>query len=69
VAAEDAARAVTTPEGFDRRGFGPYVAAMKRDGEIVAAGFRESINSKHHCGVKRLWVLAGANKKRGADHE
>lgn len=68
VAAEDAAQAVKTPEGYDRRGFGPYVRQMRRDGEIEHAGFRESGNSKHHANPKRLWVLAGTNKKGGADH-
>lgn len=68
VAAEDAARAVKTPEGFDRRAFGPVVAAMKRDGEIVSVGFRASENAKHHAGIKRLWVSASIQQKRGADH-
>ncbi|QDV44983.1 hypothetical protein Enr13x_48560 [Stieleria neptunia] len=69
VAAEDAAKAVKTSEGFDRRGFGPYVAQMRRDGEIEYAGFRESGNAKHHSNPKRLWVLAGTNKNGGAGHE
>lgn len=64
VAAEDAARTVKTDDDFDRRAFGPVVAAMKRDGEIVSAGFRTSENAKHHAGIKRLWV--SANKKREA---
>lgn len=64
VAAEDAARAVTTDDGFDRRAFGPIVAGFHRDGLIEPAGFRESVNAKHHCGVKRLWV--STNKKREA---
>lgn len=66
VAVEDALRAVRTPEGFDRRGVGPYVAAMKRDGEIIAVGFRTSDNAKHHAGIKRLWVSASIQQKRGA---
>lgn len=68
VAAEDAARAVKTPDGFDRRAFGPIIASMKRNGEIVPAGFRISETAKHHAGIKRLWVLASANEKGGADH-
>ncbi|TWT69449.1 hypothetical protein [Crateriforma conspicua] len=68
VAAEDAARAVKTDDGFDRRAFGPVVAAMKRDGEIVSVGFRTSENAKHHAGIKRLWVSASIQQKRGADH-
>jgi len=66
VAVEDAARAVKTPEGFDRRAFGPLVASMKRNGEIVATGFRISETAKHHAGIKRLWVLASDQQKREA---
>ncbi|MEM6366051.1 MAG: hypothetical protein AAF745_16600 [Planctomycetota bacterium] len=68
VAAEDAARAVETDDGFDRRAFGHVVAAMKRDGEIVSVGFRASENAKHHAGIKRLWVSASIQQKRSADH-
>ena len=67
VAFEDAIRPIETPDGFDRRGFGWIPAAMHRDGEIVPAGFRESVNARHHCGVKRLWKLATAKKKGAAD--
>jgi hypothetical protein len=67
VAFEDAARCVKTFDGFDRRGFGWIPAAMHRDGEIVPVGFRESVNARHHCGVKRLWVSATAKKKGAAD--
>ena len=66
VASEDALRAVKTPDGFDRRAFGPIVASMAKDGEIVPAGFRVSENAKHRSGIKRLWMLASANKKREA---
>lgn len=63
VAFEDAIRGIQTPDGFDRRSFGWIPAAMKRNGEIVPAGFRESGNGRHHCAVKRLWVLAPKNEK------
>ena len=65
VAAEDAARAVKTDGDFDRRAFGPVVAAMKRDGEIVSVGFRTSENAKHHAGIKRLWVSTNKNREAG----
>jgi len=68
VAVEDASKQIETPDGFDRRIFGVYVAKMKRDGEIVEAGFRTSDTAKHHCGIKRLWVRASIDKKGGADH-
>lgn len=58
VAAEDAARQVSSPEAYDRRAFGPIVIKLKKDGYIVPAGFRESKTGKHHSGIKRLWVLA-----------
>lgn len=69
VASEDALRAVKTPDGLDRRAVGPIVASMKRDGEIVCVGFRVSENTKHHQGIKRLWMLASANEKGGNRHE
>ncbi|EMI55835.1 hypothetical protein [Rhodopirellula sallentina] len=69
VAVEDACKQVETPDGFDSRIFGVYVAKMKRDGEIVEAGFRTSVTSKHHCGIKRLWVLASIQEKGGNRHE
>ncbi|WDQ15722.1 hypothetical protein [Rhodopirellula sp. P2] len=71
VAAEDASRAVDTPDGFDRRAFGPAVSAMARDGEIVAAGFRLSTQSKHHCGIKRVWLLVkhDTNTEGGTSNE
>ena len=34
VASEDALRAVKTPDGFDRRAFGPVVASMAKAGEL-----------------------------------
>lgn len=58
VAFEDAARAVATPEGVDRRCFGPLVDRLRRDGVIVEAGYRLSNSAKHHRGIKRLWRLA-----------
>lgn len=58
VAAEEAAREVETPEGFERRAFGSVVASLQRDGEIRQAGFRVSNTASHHQAIKRLWVLA-----------
>jgi hypothetical protein len=58
VAFEDAARCVETPEGIDRRCFGSIPLRMKKDGEIVEAGFRSSKSGKHNSGIKRLWKLA-----------
>lgn len=60
VAFEDALRAVISPEGFDRRCFGHIPARMKRNGEIVEAGFRVSESPGHNSGIKRLWKLADA---------
>ncbi len=66
VASEEAARAVKTPEGFDRRAFGPVVASLAKAGEIIPAGFRTSEIAKHHAGIKRLWVLASLHENGGA---
>lgn len=63
VALEDAAKNVTTPDGFDRRVFGCIVRAMQRDGEIVEAGYRRATSSRCNAGIKRLWVLA--DKREG----
>jgi len=68
VAADFAARVVDTPDGFDRRAFGPIVASMKRNGEIVAAGFRISETAKHLASIERPWVLASTNENGGADN-
>lgn len=62
IAFEDAAKCVTTPEGFDRRAFGHIPAGMARRGEIVEVGYRRSNSSKHNCAIKRLWVLADKPK-------
>lgn len=67
VAFEDAIKPIATPEEFDRRGFGWIPAALHRDGEIVPVGFRESTNTRHHCGPKRLWVLAPSDEKGAAN--
>lgn len=64
VAFEDAAQAVATPQGVDRRCFGNIPARMHRDGVIVPAGFRESKLGKHNHGIKRLWVLADSDLGR-----
>ena len=64
VALEDALRIVVTPDGFDRRAFGSIPARMRREDEIVRAGFRESKTGKHHSGTKRLWVLADSPRGR-----
>jgi hypothetical protein len=66
VAFEDAIKPIKTDDWFDRRGFGWIPSAMHRDGEIEPAGYRESVYARHHCGVKRLWILATANKKGAA---
>ncbi len=66
VAFEDAIKPVQTDDSFDRRGFGWIPSAMHRDGEIEPAGYRESVNARHHSGVKRLWILASANEKGDA---
>ncbi|WP_461509052.1 hypothetical protein [Rhodopirellula baltica] len=66
VAFEDAARLVETDDDFDRRAFGHIPAKMHRDGEIVPAGYRESVTSTHHAGIKRLWVLAPSIEKGAA---
>lgn len=66
VAFEDAIKPIKTDDWFDRRGFGWIPLAMRRDGEIEHAGFRESVNARHHCGVKRLWILTTANEKGAA---
>ena len=62
VAFEDAAKCVTTPEGFDRRAFGHIAAGMAKRGEIIEAGFRRSVVSRSHQSPKRLWVLADKSK-------
>lgn len=67
VAFEDAARCVTTPDWFDRRAFGPMVAAMAKDSEIVEAGFSASKTAKHHRGIKRLWTLAPPTQKEATE--
>jgi hypothetical protein len=54
---EDAAKCVTTPDGFDRRSFGHIPAGMAKRGEIVEAGYRRSVSSKHNAAIKRLWIL------------
>lgn len=59
-AIEDALVPVITPEGVDRRCFGPLVSRLKRDGVIEPCGYRESVNSRHHSGIKRLWRKGGA---------
>ena len=66
VAFEDAITPIKTDDWFDRRGFGWIPLAMHRDGEIEPAGFRESVNARHHSGVKRLWILASPNEKGAA---
>lgn len=60
VRAEDVVSAIDTPEGFDRRRFGPVVAALHRDGVIRKAGFAASSNPQHHAGIKQRWVLGTA---------
>lgn len=57
VAFEDAAKAVKTPEGVDRRCFGSIPARLRRDGLIVEAGYRLSNSAKHNFAIKRLWRL------------
>lgn len=60
-AIEDALAPVVTPEHVDRRCFGPLVSRLKRDGVIEpAGGYRESVNSRHHSGIKRLWRKGGS---------
>lgn len=59
-ALEDVLKDVATPEGFDRRRFGPLVAGMVRRGEIQFSGYRRSINPKCHMGIKQEWS-AGPN--------
>ena len=66
VAFEDAIKPIKTDDWFDRRGFGWIPSAMHRDGEIEPAGFRESVNARHHSGVKRLWALTSTNEKGAA---
>jgi hypothetical protein len=66
VAFEDAIKLINTDDWFDRRGFGWIPLAMHRDGEIEPAGFRESVNVRHHNAVKRLWILLSANEKGAA---
>jgi len=62
VAFEDAARAVATPDGVDRRCFGSIPARLRRDGLICPAGFKLSEIARHNHGIKRLWILADAVK-------
>lgn len=63
VAVEDAARDVSTPEGFDRRAFGSIPLQMLRDGEIVEAGFRRGVSKSCNQAPKRLWVATDLLKR------
>lgn len=63
VRTEDVVSAIDTPEGFDRRRFGPVVAALHRDGVIAKAGFAASSNPQHHAGIKQRWVLGTAEPR------
>lgn len=67
-AVEDALKPIITPEGVDRRCFGPMVYRLKRDGVIEPCGYRESVDAKHHSGIKRLWRAANSSKG-GANYE
>lgn len=60
VAMEDAARAVSIPEGFDCRALGTITLRLLRDGEIVEAGFRRGVTSRCNQAVKRLWKATDA---------
>lgn len=57
-AIEDAVKPVRTPDGVDRRCFGPLVYRLKRDGVIEPCGFRSAETARHHGSIKRLWRAA-----------
>ena len=64
VAFEDALAQVET-HGVDRRCFGWIVSQLVRDGIIAHAGYRRSMNRRHHSGIKRLWKLTRRNLTNG----